>query len=143
MTFGDHSDLKTLEILKRRFSGDLLTIDYVLDPETMAYSKTVLWRSLTPEALRRMGFVEGTNFMDNILYAGVKVYVRFRGFEAAEPPNAETSSTMYDYFRSDAQRDFVKGMTSISMPPMDLQKIGIIAAAIVTGILAYFMVFGV
>lgn len=143
MTFADHSKLSAFQIIKRRLSGDVLTIDYELESDSMAYRKTILWRSLTPEALRRQGFIEGKNFMDSILYAGVRVYVRFRGFECAPSPNNESSSTLYDYFRSDAQSDFIKGMTSISMPPMDLQKIALVGVAVVVGILAYFMVFGV
>lgn len=132
-----------MEVIRRRLSGDVLTIDYELDRDSMSYRKTVLWRSMTPEALRRQGFVEGRNFMDSLIYSGTKVYVRFRGFECAPRPNDETSSTLYDYFRSDAQADFIKGMTSISMPPMDVQKILLVAAAVVVGIVAYFMVFGV
>lgn len=66
----------------------------------------------------------------------------FRCFDASTMGNFETSSTLNDHFESRAEEHFIKNLIKIKLDPLDMKRLGIIAAGVIVGVLGYIFIFG-
>lgn len=99
-----------------------------------------------------MGYVKGEKIYDKLSCSVFKTYVKFRpdlppmvpysmaptpdGKKLQQIENRETSSTLYDNWKSNAIEKFLKGMTTkTSLPPIDQKKL-MMLGAIALGALA-------
>lgn len=125
---------------KRR---DKLLVNIVLDRDSDRFDTYESFTDLNEKTIMALGYIPARNYKEEMRYAWTKVYVKMEGFcchdiRSDESPNLETSSTLNDYYQSDAQDLFMKDMTRISLPPLDLKKFGgiaIIGVGIVFGML--------
>lgn len=130
--------------------GDRILISYSMDPDTHRFSRDLFFAHVTEAQAYGMGFQRGIKILDELKYSPFKVYVRFNpdappGIPLIKDESGnlvqcfETSSTLYDYWRSDASERFLFGMTTKkAMSLLDMKKlimIGVVIAAAVAGVL--------
>lgn len=112
------------------FGGKLLVlIEMGKDGKYDTYEK---YTDLNEKTIMALGYLPARGYKEEFRYANTKVYVKLVGFKVydirnCDAPNLETSSTLNDYFMSDAQQNFLKGMTRITFAPLDLKKLGGVA----------------
>lgn len=99
-----------------------------------------------------MGYVKGEKIYDKLSCSAFKTYVKFQpdlppmvpyslvpsmdGKKLQKVENRETSSTLYDHWKSNAIEKFLKGMTTkTGLPPIDQKKL-MMLGAIALGALA-------
>ena len=119
------------ETIRALMAGKSIIIDYGHNGHGI-YDRTIRFSSDPPSVLRTVGYVEAKNFLDSIRFSGFAVWVRFSNFDLLQDPEGreslETSSTLQDFYYSQAATNFIRGMTTgVKLPPMDLQKIGVLA----------------
>lgn len=123
--------------------GGRLLVDIHLDKDGQIYETTERWSKENTKTIRALGYLPARGYKQELRYAATKVYIRLWGFRAydirsEECPNLETSSTLYDYLASDAQKDFLKGMSKVAvLSDLDMKKlgsIGLVAIGIVFGL---------
>lgn len=102
---------------------DKLLITYSVDVKSKRFDEELVIAHVSQAQAYAMGFTRGKNIKDEIRYLPFKTYVKFR--PDIHPPyplliveedgtvheNYETSSTLYDHWKSDAQKNFIAGMT--------------------------------
>lgn len=104
---------------------------------------------MNTKTIRAMGYIPARGYKKDWADILTKVYVRFDNFQLNEPIRVledgteinlngyETSGTLYDYFSSKAEREFLKGMKAKSMSSMDWKQmaaIGVVAVGIILGL---------
>lgn len=130
--------------LYRKWNRQIILITYNVNPKTMYFTETLTYARMTEAQARTMGYIKGKKIKDEFRYAIFPIYVRF--FPDVEPripttldmdlktevENRETSSTLYDHFKSNAIEKFLKGMTTKAntLTAMDKNKLLMIVALI-------------
>ena len=107
----------------RFLRGDKILITYAVDPKTQRFDENLVFAHVSVAQAYGMGYVRGKKIKDEFKYLPFKTYVRFTPDIAPPFPviimddagtmheNYETSSTLYDHWKSDAQSQFIKGVT--------------------------------
>lgn len=134
-------DETLLETLKHNFHKDKFLIQLTLDPETGKYEPYYSWSDLNRETLHRLGFKDAVKFHDDLRYSGVKTYIKLNGFVEAPRPNMETSSTMYDFYMSDAPHDFQKGLTQTKFASLDTKQLMVAIPVVIGLIIGFYFLF--
>lgn len=130
------------ETLKHSFDKEKYLINLIYDPDTNTYERYDSWTALSKENIYRMGYKDAVKFHDDLRYSGVKTYVRLSGFSEADQPNKETSSTLADFWYSDAARDFQKGLTQTKFASLDMKQIMVMIPVVIGLVLGIFFLFG-
>lgn len=130
--------------------NDKILVTFNMNERTHKFSRNLRYAKVSEAQAYGMGYQRGVKILDDFKYIFFKTYVRF---VPDNPPgyytytNAdgdvmvcrETSSTLYDHWRSDAQEKFMAGMTTkTSLAPSQLKKLallGIVVAAAAIGAL--------
>lgn len=126
----------------KRIIGAKLLVNINLDKDGK-YDTYENYTDLNERTILALGYLPAKGYKEEFRYFDTKVYIKMTGFKvndirSGDSPNFETSSTLNDYFMSDAQANFLKGMTRISFSPLDLKKFGgvaIIGIGIVFGLI--------
>lgn len=112
------------------------------------YRRSDCWTAREPEELHKAGYLPSirTPGYDNIAWWRVPIFARIhdgfvfdihrRDADGNLLYSQDTPNTLEDELRSNAVRDFIKGLFKTSLPTMDLQKI------LMIGILGVGAVFG-
>lgn len=101
-----------------------LLITYKIDQKAMRFEEHLIIAKVSTAQAYGMGYIRGKNIKDELKYIFFKTYVRFE--PDVSPPfpvivvdddgrvreNYETASTLYDHYKSDAQKNFIKGITT-------------------------------
>ena len=132
---------KFAHFTNRRTNRLLVTLTY--DRRSNTYSTIEHYTDLNERAILALGYVPARFYKEELRYANTRVYVKLDRWEVYdirndEHPNYETSSTLADYFESDSQVEFLKGMSRISISPIELKKFGgiaVVGLGIVFGLL--------
>lgn len=99
------------------------------------------WTTLNLRELSSRGYVPAHGYHDNILWWGVKHYLKFHGGHISDNRgNLQTATTLNNSMKSNSDRQFKRGLSRSALPTMDLQKIMILAVigiGVVVGM--YFM----
>lgn len=117
----------------------LIRIEY--DDATGRYDRHDSWSDMKKETLARLGYREAVKFLDDLRYTGAKAYILMINFKEAEAPNAETSSTLADFYMSDAPADFQKGLTKTNFPKLDVKQLMLIIPIIIGLVLGIYFLF--
>lgn len=83
--------------------------------------------------------------MEEMGALGMPVYVRFVNWpqvDARQYGNLETSSTLHDYYKSNAMQKWIRGFTKIALDPLDTKTLAGVAVVAVGGILGFFLLMG-
>lgn len=125
--------------LLRIIRGDRILITYHVDPDSKKYRRDLWFARISEAQAYSAGYVRGIRMLDEFKYAPFKAYVRFVPDPApAQISTHETASTLFDYWRSNATKNFMQGMTTKkTMAPIEQKQlimIIIIAAAAAIGI---------
>lgn len=119
--------------------GDIVLIDYYLDGDEMKYTKRVAISEMPASDASHLGYIKGFKMLDEIKYIPFKEFVRFNNLEPVAFPTEtigddgepyrllETSSTLYDRYRTKSTEKFVKGMTKASLTGGDQKKLVMLA----------------
>lgn len=126
---------------------DKILIDYHIDPKTMRFDENLRITHISMAQAYGMGYTKGVKMKDELKYLPFKTFVRFTPDDKPPFPvvimdndgvlheNYETSSTLYDHWKSDAQAQFIKGVTKTVLTGGDgkilLMILGIAAVAAV------------
>lgn len=119
--------------------GERILITYRVDPDSKTFRKDLWFARVSEAQAYSLGYIRGTRMLDDFKYAPFKTYVRFVPDPAPAQINThETASTLFDYWRSNATRNFMQGMTTKkAMAPIETKQlimIIVIAAAAAIGI---------
>lgn len=119
----------------RSMHGEKLKVD-IYKKEGMKAESYEYWIPLNGATLRSMGYIPAIGYKSGFRDMLTQVYVKFHGFEKhpclrevegevvdMAEWNDETASTMYDYFASAAQEEFIKSMRSRNMTTVDMKKL--------------------
>lgn len=133
---------------------DKILITYSIDKNTLRFEEHMVIAHVTTAQAYGMGYTRGKKIKDEFKYLPFKIFVRFTPDE--QPPfpvmvmcedgsiieNHETSSTLYDHWKSDSQKNFIKGTTKTVLGGGD-QKTLVLIFLIVAGACAaiYFLFF--
>lgn len=112
-----------LHWIYRIIRNDKILITYDVDPKTQRFNENLQFAHVSKAQAYGMGYVRGKKIKDELKYLPFKTFVRFT--PDTRPPfpvvimddegnlheNYETSSTLYDHWKSDAQSQFIKGVT--------------------------------
>ena len=110
------------------------------------YETAEFWRPLNKETLMGLGYLPATGYKTGEKHIFTKTYVKFEGFEmlpcvrvgpdgeAYEVNTLETASTLYDYFTSHAEQDFMEGMRAKAAGSISNKKL-LIYVFIIIGII--------
>ena len=143
----------------RILNKEKVLIDYYMEPDSGYYTKSMDYSRLPAPDIRIQGYIKGKRMLDKMKYYGLPVYVRFHGLTKSAPymvpmtgPDGktllqrckETSSTLHDYFASNAQQNFVKGMTTKAnllgkMDQKQLMMLAIVGIGAAVGLYMMFM----
>lgn len=105
------------------------------------------WTDLSKSDIHQRGYLPVERLHDTLAWVGVKTYLRFDNPQRFEVPKdkdekghfiypQDTPATLYDKWRSNATKDFIKNMSKLGMREIDTQTIimiGIIGAGAVVG----------
>lgn len=120
--------------------GDIVLADCHIDPDAMTYTTRLRIVPMSQATAYSMGYIRAYKFLDGWKWLPFRVYVRFIGAEPVPFPTEtidddgstytvlETSSTLFDRYRTKSTEKFVKGMTRISITLGDQRKLILIAA---------------
>ena len=140
----------------RALHGQKLLVD-IYKQDGMYCDTSEKWVDLNEPTILSMGYLPAEDYQTGFSYVLAHVYVKFNGFvrnprkymvipedgrmnpyEETEE-TMETASTLYDYFASDAQEEFVNSMRSRGMTSINMKRLLIILFAIVgIGMFVYF-----
>lgn len=107
--------------------------------ETCRYTK------IDQQHLRSQGYLKAEKWMEEMGALGMPVYVRFVNWpqvDAKQYGNLETSSTLHDYYKSNAMQKWIRGFTKIAFDPLDTKTLAGVAVVAVGGILGFFLLMG-
>ena len=134
--------------LKAVIKGYRLLVTYNVSQKDAKFDEGLEIAPISEAQAYAMGYVRGIKIKDELKYMPFKTYVRFIPdipplevvceVEGESVYNHETSSTLYDHWRSDALERFLAGMTTKkALTPLDQKKlimIGLIVAGAALGI---------
>lgn len=142
-------DLKVnLELLKHNLRGEKMVIEYTLveiNPSKPSVHTTSRFTTQDQAHLRAQGYLKAEKWLEDMGAVGMPVYIKFVNWpqvDAAEYGNLETSSTLYDYYKSNAMAKWLHGFTRIALDPLDTKTLAGVAVVAVGGILGFFLLFG-
>lgn len=143
MTFSTeyHESDSSIDIIKHNMKRHKMLITITLD-ENGTYERRQAWSDLKTETIYRLGYRKAEKFLDRLAFTGTPAYIKMIGFKEAEAPNLETSSTLADFYMSDAPRDFMKGLTKTSFPTLDKKQIVMMIPIAIGAILGVYLLFG-
>ena len=125
--------------LGRIIRGERILITYRVDPDSKTFKRDLWFARVSEAQAYSVGYVRGQRMLDEFKYAPFKTYVRFvPDLPPAQISTHETASTLFDYWRSNATKNFMQGMTTKkTMAPIEQKQlimIIVIAAAAALGI---------
>lgn len=139
--------------LYRKWKKQVILITYNVNPKTMYFDESLSFASLTEAQARGMGYLRGRKIKDELKYATFPIYVKWSpDIEPMVPSvydldlkadveNRETSSTLYDHFKSNSVEKFLKGMTTkTSLPAIDQKKLLMLAAIVIGAIVGVYII---
>ena len=133
--------------------GDIVLIDYYPDPDEMTYTKSVSISEIKAKDAYHLGYSKGVKMLDELKYLPFKAYVRFNWTEPVAFPTEtigddgkpyyllETSSSVYDRFKTKSTEKFVKGMTKASLTGGDQKRLIMIVAIALIAVLGMAFIF--
>lgn len=99
------------------------------------------WTKEDLRTLSSKGYVPAHGYHDNILWWGVPHFAKFHGGHISDNHgNLQTATTLNNSMKSNADKQFKRGLSKSALPTMDMQKIlilAIIGIGVVIGM--YFM----
>lgn len=125
--------------LLRIIRNEKVLITYHVYPESKKFRRDLWFARISEAQAYSAGYIRGVRMLDKLYYAPFKTYVRFiPDLPPAELSTHETASTLFDYWRSNATKNFMQGMTTKkTMAPIEQKQlimIIVIAAAAAIGI---------
>lgn len=132
-------DLKDIaDISKHKKNKEKLLIDYfrVVGREKSEYNpqyyrKVMTWTTDEESQIYERGYLQAEKWMDDLRYAGVKIYVRLNHFYLPPEPSRISSSILYNVYSSRSVKNFISGMTKINFPTMDLKSLGVMIPIVI------------
>lgn len=137
----------------RILDKQIILIDYNIDTSRRRYHENFRFVRMSSAQAINLGYIRGKNIKDEIAYMPFRIYVRFTpGAAPPDPyttyedgtivPNLETSSTLWDHWRSDAIEKFLSGMTTRrTLAPIDQKKLMMIGVVIVGALAGLYILF--
>lgn len=125
--------------LRMAIRGDAILIDYYPDTARMSYTTRMHICRISTAQAYSMGYIRGFKILDGWKYLPFKTYVKFNGGKPVAFPTEtidddgkpytvlETSSTLFDRYKSKSTEKFVRGMTKTSLTLGDQRKLILIA----------------
>lgn len=138
--YKDHKkDVKDItEIQQHRAKKEALLLDYyrvvergVSEYNPQYFRKVKSWTDAEESQIYERGYMEAEKWMDDLRYAGIKVYVRLHHFYLPPEPSKITSSVLYNVYSSRSVSKFINGITKINFATMDLKTLMIIIPIVV------------
>lgn len=136
--------MDTRHPFRRSMKGQSLCVNFKMIGEDR-YKTEEYWRPLDGATLMAMGYMPAEGYKTEGKYVTTDVYVKFDGFEMYpcirmnedgklyEVQSLETASTLYDYFTSNAESEFMDGMKAKKSTAID-NKMLIIGIVLVAGL---------
>ena len=136
--------------IRHMLRNDKILITFHMSENTQKFTRDLTYAHVSEEQAYSMGYQRGIRILDEFRYIFFKTYVKFipdisPGYYTYTDADGnviecrESSSTLYDHWRSDTQEKFMAGMTTkTSLSPSQLKQlgmIGIIVAAAAVGVL--------
>lgn len=126
--------------------NDRILLTYRMDARTQKFQRDLTFARISEGQAYGMGYQRAVKFLDEMKYLPFKTYVRFIPDVRPAPPVIcdkdgqqrvclETSSTLYDHWRTDSLEKFLSGMVTKAMKLVPIEQkqllmiIVIIAAA--------------
>lgn len=134
----DHNGGAGYQFIRRLFHlpilGWKLKTDILIKPKWAtsegsenAYTIKETWVKDNVRDLAGTGYVRCYGLHDNILWWGVRNYIKIHGGEVADNRgNLQTATTLNNSMKSNAVKSFRRAMARGALPTMDLQKIGLL-----------------
>lgn len=116
--------------------GWSLLIDIILKPDykppiqignSEEYGRREEWVRFDRGKISKMRYVRCEGLKDNLAWWGVPVYCRISGGIVPPAPDKQTATTLNDRMRSNATKEFMRGMWRGSLPSLSIQQIGLLA----------------
>lgn len=139
--------------LYRKLTKQIILLDYNVDLKSQRAYETLKFAKMSKAQAFSLGYVKGKKMKDELKYAFFPIYVRFSPPMAPAIPffvdeetqakieNRETSSTLYDHWKSNAIEKFLKGMTTrTALPSIDQKKLLMIAAIIIGAVAGLYLI---
>lgn len=121
--------------LRKVIRGDVILLTYYPNSDAMTYRMDMMIAPISTTQAYSMGYIRGYKMLDGWKYLPFKTFVKFVNLQAVKFPtetvdNAgkpyavlETSSTLYDRYKTKSTEKFVKGMTKTSITLGDQRKL--------------------
>lgn len=125
------SDLQDIgDIQQHRKKKDVLLIDYYRvvnrsDSEynPQYYRKVLSWSDAAESQIYERGYLQAEKWMEDLRYAGIKVYVRLHHFYLPPEPSKISASVLYNVYNSRSVSRFINGITKINFATMDMKTL--------------------
>lgn len=131
--------------ISRSMHGQNLRVNFKMVDEDH-YETSEYWTGLNGASLMAMGYLPAEDYKRQFKDVFTRVYVKFEGFEMRpwvrvgedgqeyDVEVKETSSTLYDYFVSTAEQEFMEGMKVKRLSAMSTNQLvlwGVVIAGVV------------
>lgn len=128
--------------IMRSLHGQKLCVDFKMVDEDH-YVTDEYWRPLHERTLIGWGYLPAQGYKTELAHIFTKVYVKFDGFEmypclrmapdgkVVDVSTMETASTLYDYFTSKAEQDFMEGMRARASGTLNNKMLIVVAVAVI------------
>lgn len=142
--------------LSRALHGEKLLVDFYYR-DRMHFDTSEKWVNMNEASVMNMGYLPAQDYKTGFVDVFTHIYVKFNGFAKnprkymVQPEDGrmnpyeeteetmETASTLYDYFASEAQEEFVNSMRSKGMTSIGMKKLLIILFVIIgIGLFVFF-----
>lgn len=132
---------------------DKILITYSIDKKTLRFEEHLTISHVSTAQAYGMGYTRGRKIKDEFKYLPFKTFVRFTPDEAPPFPvivmdddgnvseNWETSSTLYDHWKSDSYKEFVKGVTKTLLTGGDQRSLVLIFLIVAGACAAMYFIF--
>lgn len=137
--------------LYRKLTRHVILITFNVDRDKQRASENLVFAKVSKAQAYSMGYVKGKKMKDKLRYATFPIYVKFvpelpplvpyRYEGQTKIENRETSSTLFDHFKSNAIEKFLKGMTTkTSLAKIDQTKLLMLAAVVIGAIVGVYFI---
>lgn len=105
------------------------------------------WTNWTKKRITEAGYRRAYGLMSEWIHMFCPVYVRFHGwnrYHIEQDNNAclDTANSLFDFYKSNATKNFIKGMTKAQRPDIENKTLLTIAIVGAGCVLGFFLLFG-
>lgn len=119
-----------LLFLSRLWHKEIILIDYLIVDEDH-YTPTLRFARIHKSVAIGLGYTKSVGMRDELSYSFFPIYVKFHNLPNLPQYDCEeTSETLFDHWKSDSTKEFIRGMGSTPLKLPETKKLFVIILAV-------------